>query len=364
MTRASGRDGGRRMISFASNAEDVVLHRALCRDSGGFYVDVGALSPVIGSITKHFYDLGWRGINVEPLSAYAAELRLQRPRDVTLEVALDAAEGNGVLHVVREEEGLSTIVDELARAHHDDGLTVEDVQVQLTTLAAILDEHAPAEIDFIKIDVEGAERGVLDGGDWQRWRPRVVVVEATAPYSHEQVFDVWEPILLENGYRFASFDGLNRFYAREEEADVLVPLLAPASILDDFVRVEVVALEEELDRARSGTQTLEAYAERVLSELASTRERAHALEADLQIKLPQIRDLEEALAKAQRELAAMEESAGLASEKARLSDLRATRLAERGYQLETQLASQEGKIALLEEQLRKLLATRPALGEA
>ena len=34
----------------------------------GFYVDVGAGHPTEDSVTRHFYDLGWRGINVEPIN--------------------------------------------------------------------------------------------------------------------------------------------------------------------------------------------------------------------------------------------------------------------------------------------------------
>ncbi len=55
------------MVSYAQNGEDVVLARVFGDRRAGFYVDVGAGHPVVDSVTKHFYDLGWRGINVEPL---------------------------------------------------------------------------------------------------------------------------------------------------------------------------------------------------------------------------------------------------------------------------------------------------------
>ena len=68
------------MISHAANAEDVVLHRALCAGgAGGRYVDVGASSPYLGSVTRHFYEAGWSGIDVEPLAEEAAELRCTTP---------------------------------------------------------------------------------------------------------------------------------------------------------------------------------------------------------------------------------------------------------------------------------------------
>ena len=57
-------------ISYAQNFEDVILRRALKDIEKGFYVDVGAHDPVIDSVTKAFYDLGWRGINIEPVKEW------------------------------------------------------------------------------------------------------------------------------------------------------------------------------------------------------------------------------------------------------------------------------------------------------
>ena len=107
--------------------------------------------------------------------------------------------------------------------------------VAVTTLAILCDLYAgDRTIDFLKIDGEGHEAAVIRGGDWRRWRPRVVLVEATiAPES-------WEPTLLAADYAPAAFDGLNRYYVRAEDASWLPLLRAPANVLDDFVRFEHV----------------------------------------------------------------------------------------------------------------------------
>ena len=52
-----------RFISYAQNYEDVMLWRALQHIENGFYIDVGAAWPDVDSVTKAFYDKGWRGIN-------------------------------------------------------------------------------------------------------------------------------------------------------------------------------------------------------------------------------------------------------------------------------------------------------------
>ena len=56
------------MISYAQNFEDVMLARAFGDRRDGFYIDVGACFPDVASVTRHFYDLGWNGVNVEPMA--------------------------------------------------------------------------------------------------------------------------------------------------------------------------------------------------------------------------------------------------------------------------------------------------------
>jgi len=267
--RANLRPGGpapERMVSHAANAEDVVLHRALCIGGVvGRYVDVGASSPYLGSVTRHFYEAGWKGIDVEPLAEEAAELRRARPRDVVIEAALGSAAGEVTLYVVGDERGLSSTDAEVGAGYVRAGRPVRERKVRQVTLAEVLDEHCDGEITFLKVDVEGAEPEVLSGNDWSRWRPRVVVVEATDPWSYQQTHARWEPQLLAAGYLFASFDGINRFYARSEEPDLLTRL-APASVLDNFVsenlnRVEgyVRHLEAELKARSAHVAELETF---------------------------------------------------------------------------------------------------------
>ena len=81
-------------------------------------------------------------------------------------------------------------------------------------------QHAPPAFDFLKVDVEGAEQDVLLNGDWQNYRPKVVVVEALAPYTLAPAWAEWEPFLAKHGYRYVWFDSLNRYYLAEEASEL------------------------------------------------------------------------------------------------------------------------------------------------
>jgi FkbM family methyltransferase len=263
------------VISYAQNAEDVVLARLFADRPNGRYVDIGAGDPVEASVTKHFYDLGWRGVNVEPIASLADRLRAERPEDITLAAAVGAKAGSVVLHELPTAWGWSTVDDQLAgRYRAQNGWEVRDVEVEQMTLANLLDEH-PGEIDFLKIDVEGAERDVIEGADWARHRPRAIVVEATEPGSSVPAYHDWEPILLEAGYRCALFDGLNRFYAQAEDREALDRLSVPANVFDEFEQYGVVRLRADLRELRAGRAAEIGYArrmERELRELNRTQE--------------------------------------------------------------------------------------------
>jgi FkbM family methyltransferase len=255
------------VISYAQNAEDVVLARVFAGATTGRYVDIGAGDPVEASVTKHFYDLGWRGLNVEPIASLEERLRAERPGDVTVAAAVGAKPGRVTLHVLPTAWGWSTLDAGLAgRYREENGWEVTDVEVEMVTLAGLLVEH-PGAVDFLKIDVEGAERDVLEGADWSRHRPRVVVVEATEPGSPVPAYQDWEPILLGAGYRCGLFDGLNRFYAQSDDDEALARLAVPANVFDEFERYDVAWLRQELETLRAGRAAEIGYARRVEREL-------------------------------------------------------------------------------------------------
>ncbi|MGI8983959.1 MAG: FkbM family methyltransferase [Acidimicrobiales bacterium] len=235
------------MTSYAQNREDVLLDRLFPRGIKGFYIDVGANDPVANSVTKHFYDLGWRGINVEPALAPFERLQEARPRDVNLGLGISDREDTLTFHEFPPGiSGISTFSPDLASWHREQGHESQLREVAVTTLAKICAEHVDGEIDFLSVDVEGHEREVLEGGDWARWRPRVVVVEATQPATTNPTHQHWEHVLLGAGYVFATFDGLNRYYVRDEDAHLAAGLATPVNVTDRYVPFEHAKAFEDL----------------------------------------------------------------------------------------------------------------------
>ncbi len=289
-------------VSYSQNGEDVVLGRALRSIRSGRYIDVGANDPTIDSVTKAFYDAGWRGITVEPVREFADRQRAERPDDMLIEAVVTTTSGETARLLEVPGTGLSSLDESIGEQHRRSGFQVREVRVPTRRLDDILDQSGWSNTDdihFLKVDVEGAEAAVLGSLDLRRWRPWIIVAEATRPQTSEPTHQSWEPLLTSAGYRFSLFDGLSRYYIADERWEQLHPYLsAPANPLDNFVRNDLVqrdqrigdlegqlaALQRQLAEVRLLSQEREARAvageERAIATALAWRSRAVGAWAD------------------------------------------------------------------------------------
>lgn len=207
-------------LSYAQRLEDYHLDLVFFGQDRGIYVDVGGGHPVADNVSFHFYLRGWRGLIVEPQQSLARLYASIRPRDVVATFPVGDRDGEVEFHRVERLHGFSTIVEQNAKGAGEFGVGYKTEKLPIRRLSGLIDEHKLAQIDFLKIDVEGAEGAVLAGLDLARHRPKVMCIEAVAPGSMADVSGDWEPMLLEAGYSLAFHDDLNRFYVAREHAEL------------------------------------------------------------------------------------------------------------------------------------------------
>lgn len=353
-------------ISYAQNFEDVMLWRALKGVGGGFYVDVGAQDPVVDSVSLAFYQHGWRGVHIEPVPAYANRLREQRPDEVVIQALVGAASGVTPFFEV-PETGLSTTNRDTAVRHREAGFVVRETLVPCVPLAEALAAFLGREIHWLKIDVEGSERQVIQG--WgSELKPWVVVIESTVPLSQIESHQLWEPLIVSLGYNFAYFDGLNRFFVSSEHPELLEAFRYGPTIFDGFslsgsstspfcssLNAELDALrghnrvvQEELEgqehRTREVLRTLTDQGTKLTASLA----RVEALEGDVVQWRGQVNTLHESVSIVRRYAANVEVRLVEAHDRIKILDENLTNAESRLGMVAQELIASQGRSLQLE----------------
>jgi len=238
------------IVSYAQNFEDVMLWRALQHVEHGFYIDVGANDPEIDSVSLAFYERGWRGVHVEPAKQYSDKLRSSRPDECVEQVAIGSQKGFLDFYEFTDT-GLSTGDPEIARQHRRNGFSFIKTRIEVLPLQDILDKYDDREIHWLKIDVEGMEHDVLQSWEDAKARPWILVIESTKPSSEIDVSDSWEPLVLERGYVFVYFDGLNRFYLHKSHEELLDKFKVPPNVFDGIVLSGLEKLKNKVSEAEA-----------------------------------------------------------------------------------------------------------------
>jgi len=165
--------------SYSQYGEDLVVDALLGCKKKGFYVDVGANDPDCLSNTKRFYLRGWHGINIEPEPSLYEKLCQVRNRDINLWIGI--ANEYGVKDFFQSSANtLSSFNEELVRKMSQiyGAVLSSSVKVPVMPLAEVFSKYVlKRSIDFMSVDVEGADLDVLKSNDWVKYRPYILIVE-------------------------------------------------------------------------------------------------------------------------------------------------------------------------------------------
>ena len=137
----------------------------------GFYVDVGAHDGIRINNTLYFEkNNNWTGINIEPIKKVFDNLVINRPNNINLNCAVCNNDGEtDFLSNTGYTEMISGIKDNFDIRHFMRldfenkryGSTTELIKVNTKKLETILDENNISRINYLSIDVEGAEFEVI-----------------------------------------------------------------------------------------------------------------------------------------------------------------------------------------------------------
>lgn len=171
---------GYALKSYSQEGEDMILRRLFENQQSGFYIDVGAHHPRRFSNTYFFYKKGWSGINIDAMPGSMIAFNKFRPRDINIEKPISDKKQVLTYYAFNDPalNGFSKELSEIRNSHSSYFIKFTK-DIETTTLEDILDKNLPKnqEIDFLSIDVEGLDFMVLRSNNFEKYKPKVILIE-------------------------------------------------------------------------------------------------------------------------------------------------------------------------------------------
>ncbi len=168
-----------------------IFQKFLSKDNG-FYVDVGANDGRASSNTYHLEKVqNWQGVLIEPIMHL--HFRSRQIRDLKRNIFFNCALVSNSYKEKTVElfySGLMTISSESifsGKEWADAGskflgngeVSTTFYSVARTLQSVLIESNAPVRVDFLKIDVEGAELSILQGVNFSDWVFEYILIETT-----------------------------------------------------------------------------------------------------------------------------------------------------------------------------------------
>ena len=163
--------------TYSMEKEDLEILKCLNTVQKGFYVDVGAYHPIQRSNTFLLYKKQWRGINID-ISSFSIDLfNYLRPDDINLNIAVSNKDELVTFYFQKKLSQLSTIKKDIANEKIQG--EIKEKKIMSNKLTTILNKtkYNNKKIDFLNIDIEGADFEALKSLDFKIYRPKLICVE-------------------------------------------------------------------------------------------------------------------------------------------------------------------------------------------
>jgi FkbM family methyltransferase len=171
-------------ISYSGGAVDLIVEHYFKDKKKGIYIDIGAYHPFYGSNTYKLFLKGWSGINIDLDPQTIDSFNYFRPKDENICAAVSEAISEKNLYFHHNRSAINTLVEKMGHR------AKEIRKIKTTTINKILEDSKfkGLNIDFLSIDVEGHELDVIKGLDFQKYSPKIIVIEHHDPMMKKVEF--------------------------------------------------------------------------------------------------------------------------------------------------------------------------------
>ena len=164
-------------ISYSYGGVDSLVNNIFKNIDKGFYVDIGCGHPVKNNNTYLLNKKGWHGINIDLDNENINLFDIYRPSDENISTAISDKIGKEDLFFYHSKSAINTINKKTADYQKARVSSIK--KIKTNTLNNVLNnsKYSNLEIDFLSIDIEGSEFLALKNFDFNKYNPKVIVVE-------------------------------------------------------------------------------------------------------------------------------------------------------------------------------------------
>ena len=165
------------------DAEEWIIRDFFGDERGGVFADVGANHHQQDSNTYYLEKvLGWSGVAIEPQTKFAEGYKQNRPRTMFVPLFVsDVSNTEATLYL----SGNDLVASGSREFTQSFGRGATPTSVTTTTLDDVLERLNVTRIDFLTMDIELAEPQALTGFAIDRFKPRLVCIEAHEPVRQQ-----------------------------------------------------------------------------------------------------------------------------------------------------------------------------------
>ena len=188
----------------------------------GFYVDVGCYHPKKYSNTYQLHKRGWRGINIDLDRLKIKAFDWARPKDHNVTAAISDKKETVKVYNFGHYSLDSTLDEQTALKSRAEVESVRTVESQ--TLQEIIESSPFSErqVDLLSIDTEGHDLNVLRSLDFEKYKPRLVIIETHLMNMDQIMESELYKFMKEKGYYLINWVGFTLFFTYPDN-DLLLP---------------------------------------------------------------------------------------------------------------------------------------------
>lgn len=162
---------------FSFSGVDILIENIFRNQKNGFYIDVGCQHPIKNNNTYLLHKKGWSGINIDLDKDNIDLFNVSRISDDNINIAASNKINEVDLFFFHKKSPINTIDKKTSQFQKAKISSIKKIKTNTLNNIIKSSKYSNKKIDLLSIDVEGHELPVLEGLDFDKYSPNVIVVE-------------------------------------------------------------------------------------------------------------------------------------------------------------------------------------------